>query len=100
MPLCTNCGYQGKAKRITKGSIGIEIILWLLMILPGILYSVWRLSSRYDGCPTCGANNLIPLNSPVADKFLASLKVPSEKENKRPKVEDDLDDQPNVYVIK
>jgi hypothetical protein len=100
MPLCTNCGYQGQAKRITKGSFAIEIILWLLMILPGILYSVWRLASRYDGCPACGADNLIPLSSPVADKFLASLEVSPPKQIKRPKVITDQDDQPNVYVIK
>lgn len=68
--VCTSCGYMGEPKKITKGSIGIELFLWLCFIVPGILYSLWRLSSRYEGCPTCGQKTLIPINSPMAKKFI------------------------------
>lgn len=70
--LCTVCGYKGKAKRITKGNLGMELVLWLLMIIPGLLYSLWRLTTRYDGCPLCHGNTLIPLDSPVAKKISSS----------------------------
>jgi ssDNA-binding Zn-finger/Zn-ribbon topoisomerase 1 len=51
---CPNCGYEGEAKTYTKGSLAVEIVLWLFFLLPGLIYSVWRLSSRYEGCPKCG----------------------------------------------
>lgn len=68
--VCTSCGYTGEPKTITKGSIGIEIILWLCFLIPGLIYSVWRLSSRHYGCPTCGQTTLIPVSSPMAKKFI------------------------------
>ena len=62
--ICGNCGTVAEPKSITKGSFAVEIILWLCFILPGMLYSVWRLASRHKGCPKCGQNNMIPLDSP------------------------------------
>ena len=68
--VCTSCGYTGEPSAITKGSIWIEIILWLCFILPGLIYSFWRLSTRHDGCPSCGQTTVIPVNSPMAQKFI------------------------------
>jgi len=56
---CPNCKYEGEAKTYTKGSMGIELLLWLFFLLPGLLYSVWRLSTRYSGCPKCGYEYVI-----------------------------------------
>ena len=67
--MCTNCGFKGKPKLITKGSILIELVLWICLILPGLIYSIWRHASRYKGCPSCGAANMIPLDSPIAQKL-------------------------------
>jgi hypothetical protein len=64
--VCTNCGTHGKPRTHTKGSLVIEIMAWLLFLVPGLLYSLWRLSSRYRGCPSCGAPNMIPEDSPRA----------------------------------
>ncbi len=63
---CSHCGVIGRPKRYTKGSFGIEIVLYLLMILPGVLYTVWRLTSKYEGCPSCGSPNMMPATSPKA----------------------------------
>jgi hypothetical protein len=63
---CANCGTVGKPNKVTKGSLLIEIVLWLFMILPGLLYSLWRLSTRYQACPQCEAPNMIPADSPKA----------------------------------
>lgn len=71
--LCTACGHQGPTTKRTKGSFGIELVLWLLMIVPGLIYSLWRLSSRHPVCSACGATALVPVDSPVARKFRAEL---------------------------
>lgn len=70
--LCPNCGTKGIQKSITKGSIFIELILWLLFIVPGLIYSLWRLASRYKACPVCKQPGMIPLNSPRAQQILAN----------------------------
>lgn len=68
--LCTQCGYIGTPVKQNKGSALIEVILWLCMILPGVLYSVWRRSSLLTVCPQCKSSSMIPLDSPRARKFL------------------------------
>ena len=70
--ICSNCGYIGKPKRIAKGSTGVEIILWLCFLIPGLIYSFWRLSSYHAACPTCGSENLVPLDSPNGKKLVES----------------------------
>ena len=52
--ICKYCGFIGKPKIATKGNIGVEIMLWLFLLLPGLLYSTWRLISRVYVCPECG----------------------------------------------
>lgn len=63
---CANCGTVAKPKRITKGSLLIEIFLWLFFLVPGLLYSLWRLTTKFEACPSCGAPNMIPTDSPKA----------------------------------
>jgi Proteolipid membrane potential modulator len=71
--VCTSCGYVGEPKEITKGSIWIEIVLWLCFIVPGIIYTLWRNNSKsaqVNICPSCGQTTLIPADSPIGKKFL------------------------------
>ena len=88
--LCTTCGYVGQSKRETKGSFIMEVFLWLILVpgfimggflwliflVPGFIYSVWRLTTRYDACPKCAAANMIPTSSPVAKKLLQEQNQP------------------------
>ncbi|MBX6334375.1 YqaE/Pmp3 family membrane protein [Candidatus Saccharibacteria bacterium] len=71
--ICPNCGYMGQAKKVTKGSILIEIVLWLCFLIPGLIYSIWRLTSKHLACPQCGAQNLVPLDSPRGRKLQQEL---------------------------
>lgn len=71
--LCTSCGAQTNPVTHTKGSFVIEVVLWFLMILPGVLYTVWRITSREQVCPACRKPTLIPIDSPVARATLAQL---------------------------
>ena len=67
--ICSNCGTLGKPKLITKGSLLIEIVLWLCFLIPGLIYTIWRHNTRTKGCRSCGAENLIPLDSPMGKKL-------------------------------
>jgi hypothetical protein len=69
--ICRNCGHQGKPKRITKGSILIEIILWIFFIVPGVIYSLWRLTTRSLACPHCRQQTMIPIDSPIGRELLS-----------------------------
>lgn len=71
--ICPNCGYRGKPTTKTKGSILIEIILWLAFIVPGLIYSLWRSGSRYKACPSCGHTAMVPLDSPRGKQLLAEF---------------------------
>lgn len=70
--LCMTCQSVGQPKTITRGSFWIEILLWLCMLFPGVIYTIWRLTSRYNGCRTCGGTALVPMNSPAAQKMLGA----------------------------
>lgn len=73
--LCTTCGATvNSATTVTKGSFLIEVVLWLMMILPGLLYSIWRLTSRFKACPNCKNPTLIPIDSPVARATIERLR--------------------------
>lgn len=67
--ICRDCGTIDRPKRVTKGSTMIELILWLCFIVPGLIYSFWRLSTRYDACSACGSTALVPVSSPVGRKI-------------------------------
>lgn len=77
--ICGNCGTIGQPSSVTKGSIWIEIILWLCCLFPGIIYSVWRLTTRTKACPSCKATNIMPINSPMGTKLYQSLYFPQKK---------------------
>lgn len=68
--VCTNCGHVGETTTVTKGHFALEVVLWLLFLVPGLIYSVWRLTTRHQACPHCGNSNLLPPDAPMAQKFL------------------------------
>ena len=62
--ICSSCGTKGSAKNETRGSIFIEIILWICFIIPGVIYSIWRLTTKAKVCRSCNSKELISVNSP------------------------------------
>jgi hypothetical protein len=75
--ICAKCGMQTKPKLYTRGSILIEIILWMCFFVPvpGLIYSIWRRMFSYKGCPKCNETNMIPLDSPIAQQMLQNFSV-------------------------
>ena len=74
--VCATCGSLVAPESRTPGSFWIELLLWLFFIVPGIIYSVWRLASVHKACPECGGKNLVPVDSPVGQKLLRELDAP------------------------
>jgi hypothetical protein len=72
---CTNCGTVARPRQQIKGSFLIEVMLWLCFLVPGIIYSIWRLTTKAIVCPRCGAPNMIPTASPKARAALAKVVV-------------------------
>ena len=73
--ICPSCGTQGEPETATRGSIWIEIVLWLCLIVPGLIYSLWRLSTRGDVCSACGQKGLIPVNSPNGKRLAKQFEI-------------------------
>jgi hypothetical protein len=72
--ICANCGTIGEPVTITKGSFIIELFLWICLIVPGIVYSLWRLTTRGKACRSCRSTNIIPLDSPMGKKLQSQIK--------------------------
>lgn len=62
--ICKNCGFVGKPKKQAQGNIIIEIILWFLLIIPGLVYSFWRILTKQPVCPKCKSLDIIPVDTP------------------------------------
>jgi len=67
--VCMVCETVDSVKTATKGSFGIEVVLWLFFIVPGLIYSLWRMSTRHKVCAACGSDALVPLKSPVGRRI-------------------------------
>jgi hypothetical protein len=75
--VCKSCeSVVTHQKSITPGSFIIEVFLWLLFLIPGLIYSLWRVSTRYKGCPHCGSRDLIPADSAAGQRILAAQAKP------------------------
>lgn len=65
--ICSVCATPCTPVTKTKGSFIIEIILWIISIpmfcLLGIIYTIWRLTTKYKVCPQCGGH-VIPRSTP------------------------------------
>lgn len=68
--ICQDCGTIGSPIKVTKGSFWIELILWLCFLVPGLIYSVWRLTTRHNACPKCKSSSIIPTESPKGKKLM------------------------------
>lgn len=98
---CTSCGHIGKPKKKTPGSFFTELLLWILFIFPGLIYSIWRLTARKKVCSNCGHPTVIPENSPHAKKNLNNTNSVNESFSvpfalKKPKTIFDAPDPPQT----
>lgn len=62
---CPNCDYEGVPEKVLKGNWFIWFLLYWFMIIPGIVYSIWRRSGVTCKCPNC-SNNMLEITSWVS----------------------------------
>lgn len=55
---CTHCHHEWTPKSKTQWSLLVEILLWMLMIIPWLFYSIWRQKSKYCVCAKCGSDQI------------------------------------------
>ena len=86
--LCTECGCQRDPINAKRGLLVIEIFMWLLYILPGVIYSIWRRVRTLQVCPKCRNPSIILTSSTRAMEMRRLLKAfsqPSMTNSKNPK---------------
>lgn len=59
--LCKSCGSTAGAVKLIRGNLRHELLLWLLGILPGVIYSFWRDNGDLV-CSACGSKFLLNSN--------------------------------------
>lgn len=85
---CNSCGSYSLTP-LMKGSLWVELVLYLFWIAPGIIYSVWRRTAKPNVCPLCKAAGLVPAagaktrGSPIAYEELQSNNVSQERHTKK-----------------
>jgi hypothetical protein len=79
MPIaCTVCKtISAEPENIVPGSTGTEIFLWLIFLLPGIIYSIWRSNAVKDACPACHSIAIVPLQSPMGQEIQRAFPPPA-----------------------
>jgi ribosomal protein S27E len=61
--ICARCLTVTGGRAVLPGSIIITLLLVWVFVLPAIIYSVWRHSARKFVCPSCGSEELVPVES-------------------------------------
>lgn len=74
--ICSSCGFVGNPRTFVKGNFGIEVILWLLFLVPGLIYTIWRLTTKQSACPQCKKPTMIPVASPVGQELALKYNTP------------------------
>lgn len=73
MHVCTVCGSQAVPKVGKPGNPLIGLVLWLCFVVPGLLFSLWRSSSKFLFCYSCGSKNVIPVDTPRGKQLVSGL---------------------------
>lgn len=68
--VCLECGTHARPKEAYKGNAILEIFLWLMFIIPGFLYTIYRSTSGYPVCKNCKSSRVVPEDSIMAKQLL------------------------------
>ena len=70
--VCTVCQSSfGSPKTVTPGSPAVELLLYGLLFIPGLLYSGYRLANSRKACPKCGTSEFVGTDTPRGLAILA-----------------------------
>ncbi|HPI93352.1 MAG TPA: hypothetical protein PLT09_07060 [Deltaproteobacteria bacterium] len=71
--ICKACWLISTPGYRVKGSLRTEVALWLLMVVPGIVYTLWRHITREKICPACASMAVVPIDSSLGWRFFSDL---------------------------
>jgi len=57
--LCTDCSDVSVPDTVLEGSDLLELLGWACLVVPGLLFCLWRHFLRIKVCPHCGSGSLI-----------------------------------------
>jgi len=81
--VCTACGQTDAAVTRVRGSMGMELGLWVTglltlvfvigvpILIAAIIYSIWRMASRHKECRACRSEAIVPASSPRGREIIA-----------------------------
>ena len=67
--VCKECGTVGAPVKSVPGYFLVEVIMYLMFFIPGVIYTLWRVTNATSGCPKCGGK-MIPADSPEGIKLI------------------------------
>ncbi|MGA7447851.1 MAG: hypothetical protein WBQ43_02785 [Terriglobales bacterium] len=68
------CVYYVQGISDMRGSFAAELFFWVLLIIPGILYSIYRRTGGAPRCPKCGRPiERAPYKTPLLTKIFAGV---------------------------
>jgi len=73
--VCMECGCQREPIMAKRGMLIIELLMWLLYILPGVIYSIWRRVRKQEVCPNCGTPSVVLTSSSRAMKMMRLMNM-------------------------
>lgn len=73
--LCMECGCQREPIIAKRGFLIIELFMWLMYILPGVIYSIWRRVRTQQVCTNCRTPSIVLTSSSRAMGIMALLKA-------------------------
>ncbi len=73
--VCMECGCQRDPIDVNRGLWVIEIFMWLLYILPGVIYSIWRRVRKQQVCPKCRNPSVVLTSSSRAMGMMRLMKT-------------------------
>ena len=73
--VCMECGCQREPIDAKRGLLVIEIFMWLLYILPGVIYSIWRRVRKQQVCPKCRNPSVVLTSSSRAMGMMRLMKT-------------------------
>lgn len=86
--VCMECGCQRDPVDAKRGLLVIEIFMWFLYILPGVIYSIWRRVRRQQVCSKCRTPSVVLTSSSRAMAMMRLIKTfsrPRMTNSKNPK---------------
>jgi hypothetical protein len=79
--ICEGCWAIDHPRMELRGSFAIELMLWLLLVVPGIAYARWRGRGGYPVCRRCGSSSVVSEESAQGRSLLASIPhLPAEQQ--------------------